>query len=108
MQPPYTLTARQPLALDGKEYRGRLLLSSDGKKLQVVDVVGLEGYLKGVVPAEMPSGWPPEALKAQAVAARSYALANVTTGRAFDLYGDTRSQVFGGVKVENGAWKYQP
>src|SRR5207253_5381767 len=58
---------------------------------------------KGVVPAEMPSSWPTEALKAQAVAARSYALANVTTGRAFDLYGDTRSQVFGGVKVENAA-----
>jgi SpoIID/LytB domain protein len=51
----------------------------------------------------MPSSWPPEALKAQAVAARSYALANVTTGRAFDLYGDTRSQVFGGVKAENAA-----
>ncbi len=78
-------------------------MSSDGKLVQVIDTVGLESYLKGVVPAEMPSAWPPEALKAQAVAARSYALANVTTGRAFDLYGDTRSQVFGGVKVENAA-----
>jgi SpoIID/LytB domain protein len=69
----------------------------------VIDTVGLEAYLKGVVPAEMPSAWLPEALKAQAVAARSYALANVATGRPFDLYGDTRSQVFGGVKVENSA-----
>jgi SpoIID/LytB domain protein len=71
--------------------------------VQVIDTVGLEPYLKGVVPAEMPSAWPPEALKAQAVAARSYALANMTTGRPFDLYRDTRSQVFGGVKVENAA-----
>jgi SpoIID/LytB domain protein len=51
----------------------------------------------------MPSSWASEALKAQAVAARSYALANRTKGRGFDLYGDTRSQVFGGVKVENAA-----
>jgi len=103
LQPPYTLTARQPLALDGKEYRGRLLLSSDGKKLQVVDVVGLEAYLKGVVPAEMPSGWPPEALKAQAVAARSYTLANLHKGTDFDLYSDTRDQVYGGIAAESQA-----
>jgi SpoIID/LytB domain protein len=49
----------------------------------------------------MPMSWAPEALKAQAVAARSYALANLATGRPFDLYGDTRSQVYGGVKVES-------
>ena len=51
----------------------------------------------------MPSNWPAEALKAQAVAARSYALANLTKGRAFDLYGDTRSQVYGGIAAESPA-----
>ena len=100
LQPPYTFTSKQPLAVDGKQYRGRLLVSSDGKKVQVVDVVGLEAYLKGVVPAEMPSGWPAEALKAQAVAARSYALANLHKGKDFDLYSDTRDQVYGGIAAE--------
>ena len=101
--PPFTFVGKQPLLVGTVAYRGKLNVSSDGKLVQVIDTVGLESYLKGVVPAEMPSSWPPEALKAQAVAARSYALANVTTGRAFDLYGDTRSQVFGGVKMENAA-----
>lgn len=103
LQPPFTFVGKQPLIVDKVPYRGKLNVSSDGKLVQVIDTVGLEAYLKGVVPAEMPSSWSPEALKAQAVAARSYALANVTTGRPFDLYGDTRSQVFGGVKVENAA-----
>lgn len=103
LQPPFTFVSKQPLLVGKVPYRGKLNVSSDGKLVQVIDTLGLESYLKGVVPAEMPSAWPPEALKAQAVAARSYALANMTTGRAFDLYGDTRSQVFGGVKVENAA-----
>jgi stage II sporulation protein D len=101
LQPPYTFAGKQPLAVDGKQYRGRLLISTDGKKLEVVDVVALENYLKGVVPAEMPSAWPPEALKAQAVAARSYALANLHKGQDFDLYSDTRDQVYGGVAAES-------
>ena len=103
LQPPFTFVGKQPLIVGKVPYRGKLNVSSDGKLVQVIDTVGLESYLKGVVPAEMPSSWPAEALKAQAVAARSYALANVTTGRAFDLYGDTRSQVFGGVTAENAA-----
>ena len=100
LQAPFTFIGKQPLVVDGKPYRGKIAVSSDGKQLQVIDTVGLENYLKGVVPAEMPSGWPPEALKAQAVAARSYALANLTKGRGFDLYGDTRSQVYGGLDAE--------
>jgi stage II sporulation protein D len=103
LKPPFTFVGTQPLLVGKVAYRGRLNVSSDGKLVQVIDTLGLEPYLKGVVPAEMPSSWPVEALKAQAVAARSYALANVTTGRAFDLYSDTRSQVFGGVKAENAA-----
>jgi stage II sporulation protein D len=100
LAPPFTFAGSQPLVVDGKPYRGKIVVSSDGKQLQVIDTVGLEPYLKGVVPSEMPSGWLPEALRAQAVAARSYALANLTKGRAFDLYGDTRSQVYGGVDAE--------
>ena len=103
LQPPLTFAAAQPLLVKKTAYRGRIKVSSDGKALQVIDTLPLETYLKGVVPAEMPSAWPPEALEAQAVAARSYALANLTAGKAFDLYGDTRSQVFGGVPAESPA-----
>ena len=103
LKAPLTFTAKQPLLVNALPYRGRLTVSSDGKLLQVIDTVGLEAYLKGVVPAEMPSAWAAEALKAQAVAARSYALANLAKGRPYDLYGDVRSQVFGGVKAENPA-----
>ena len=100
LTPPLTFTSKQPLVVNGKPYRGKIRLTSDGKTLQVVDVVGLEAYLKGVVPAEMPSAWSSEALKAQAVAARSYALANLAKGKDYDLYADTRSQVYGGLDAE--------
>jgi SpoIID/LytB domain protein len=49
----------------------------------------------------MPSAWPEEALKAQAVAARSYALSHLIKGKPFDLYSDVRSQVYGGIRGEN-------
>src|SRR4051794_24498833 len=100
LQPPLAFTGKQPLLVNGVPYRGRLTVSTDGKLVSIVDTVGLEAYVKGVVPAEMPSAWAPEALKAQAVAARSYALANLAKGRPYDLYADTRSQVYGGVKAE--------
>jgi SpoIID/LytB domain protein len=65
-----------------------------------VNVVGLESYLMGVVPSEMPSHWPAEALASQAVAARTYALAHLQKGGDYDLYPDTRSQVYGGIGAE--------
>ena len=93
-----------PLELD-RLYRGSLEVArvADGKLLRVVNVVGLEAYLYGVVPAEMPHDWPGEALKAQAVVARSYALANRRGGSAFDLYNDVRSQVYLGIEHEKPA-----
>ena len=103
LQPPLTFTAPQPLSVGGRAYRGKLVVSLDGKELDVVDSVGLESYLKGVVPSEMPSTWLPQALEAQAVAARSYALANLAKGRPYDLFGDGRSQVYGGVAAETPA-----
>ena len=51
----------------------------------------------------MPKEWPAEALQAQAVAARSYALASLVKNRAFDLYADPRSQVYYGVAAESPA-----
>ncbi|MGH3066763.1 MAG: SpoIID/LytB domain-containing protein [Gaiellaceae bacterium] len=89
-----------PLSLDGQLYRGRLQVSTDGQFVRVVSLVGLESYLQGVVAGEMPYSWPSEALRAQAVAARSYALANLVKGKPFDLYADVRSQVYLGVAGE--------
>ena len=89
-----------PLELDGKGYRGDLLVSVVQGALQIVSRVGLEAYLLGVVPGEVPREWPDEALKAQAVAARSYALASLVKGKAWDLYSDVRSQVYYGVERE--------
>ena len=93
------LPGTTPLKYGGKQYRGQLQVNATKTSLQLVNSVGLEPYLYGVVPREVPFSWPVEALKAQAVVARSYALAVRKTG-AYDLYADTRSQVYGGVAAE--------
>jgi stage II sporulation protein D len=88
------------LRADGNAYRGVLLVHPQRAKLTVVNRLPLDRYLRGVVPWEMPDDWHPEALKAQAVVARSYALATLKPGKLFDLYSDTRSQVYGGLRAE--------
>jgi stage II sporulation protein D len=92
-----------PLEVDGVRYRGALLVTRGGSGIDVVDDVPLESYLRGVVPREMPASWKRAALLAQAVAARTYAFAAVRPARAFDLYADDRSQVYGGVAAETAA-----
>jgi SpoIID/LytB domain protein len=84
-------------------YRGSLVLVRDGGRVLVVNRLSLEHYLYGVVPAEMPATWPVEALRAQAVVARSYALRSRRTGVPYDLYADVRSQVYRGVLAETAA-----
>ncbi len=91
------------LGLDGRLYRGKLEVVPQGEFLRVVNVAALESYLQGVVAGEMPYTWPAEALKAQAVAARSYALASLVKGKPFDLYSDPRSQVYLGVAGEKAS-----
>jgi stage II sporulation protein D len=94
------LPGAQPLTLNGSGYRGELHLKRDAGKLMVVNLVRLDLYLRGVVPYEMPKGWEAEAYKAQAVVARSYALATMHPGAAYDLTDDDRSQVYGGIPAE--------
>jgi stage II sporulation protein D len=65
-----------------------------------VHKIPLETYVRGVVSAEVPSSWPLAALEAQAVASRTYALTSHAGGSRFDVYADTRSQVFRGVAAE--------
>lgn len=95
-----------PVRLNDKPYRGRLEVFPNAQGgLTVVNVIGLEDYVRGVVPNELSPGSYPaiEALKAQAVAARTYALKNrgqfATAG--FDLLPTTRSQVYGGLSTEH-------
>jgi SpoIID/LytB domain protein len=84
-------------------YRGYLRIKMTTTVL-AIDFVGVDAYLGGVVPVEMPSTWPVEALKVQAIASRSYALNHThpTTG-TWDLYDDTRSQVYRGQGAETAA-----
>jgi stage II sporulation protein D len=89
------------LELNGKPYRGTFT-AFGGKSLQIVNTLGLDAYLNGVVPSEMPYFWNSEALKAQAIAARSYALATRKPSGLFDVYSDTRSQMYLGISAEHG------
>ena len=68
-----------------------------------VEKVPLERYVRGVVSAEMPSSWPAAALEAQAIASRTYALTADAGGSRFDVYSDTRSQVYRGVAAETAS-----
>jgi stage II sporulation protein D len=85
----------------GKPYRGRYEARARDSKLMLVNRLRMEGYLKGVVPNEMPASWDQAALRSQAVAARSFAWAT-RRGGAFDFYPDTRDQVYGGASTEAG------
>ena len=100
LRPPLVaLPGQASLSLDGRLYRGSIRVTQAAGSLQAVNTVGLDAYLYGVIASEMSSDWPLEALKSQAVAARSYALASLRGGD-YDLYADTRSQVYGGVAAE--------
>jgi stage II sporulation protein D len=81
-------------------YRGRMVFERDGGSVLAVNHVSLEHYLYGVVPAEMPASWPTEAVRSQAVVARSYAYTSRRPTEVWDVYADVRSQVYGGVYAE--------
>lgn len=106
------------IEVGGKGYRGVVVLHRlDASRVRVVNRLDLESYLAGVIPAEMPLAWPDPALRAQAVAARTYAVyqlrARTTAsggdgdggededdGGRFDLRADTLSQVYNGLAAE--------
>lgn len=85
-----------------KWYRGHFQLVNDGMSLTVINDVPLEKYLQGVVPSEMPPSWEHDAHKAQAIAARSYALANLgKRGKyGYDLKDTPEDQAYGGASAE--------
>jgi stage II sporulation protein D len=84
-------------------YRGALEAvptESDPRSLNVVNALALDQYVKGVIPNESPPSWPAAELRVQAVASRSFALTGGVGGNGFDLYADTRSQVYKGLESE--------
>jgi stage II sporulation protein D len=101
---PLVVSGAGPLLFNGRRsYLGSLVFRPNGSRVQTVNQLGLEDYVRGVIAGEMPSSWPAAALEAQAVAARTYALTAGAVNADFDLYDDTRSQMYGGVSAETPA-----
>jgi len=86
-------------------YRGALVFrpAVHGGGVAIVNALGVDDYVRGVISAEMPSDWPAQALEAQAVAARTYAITDGAVNPDFGLYDNTRSQMYKGVAAETPA-----
>lgn len=86
----------------GRWYRGIIIIRNVGGKLIVINDISIEEYIRGVVPAEMPTSWAFEAHKAQAIAARSYALANLgkRARYGYDLNDTPEDQAYNGASAE--------
>lgn len=93
------------ICIKQKWYKGSIHIINNEGVLTVINDVGIEDYVKGVTPAEMPSSWNMEALKAQAIAVRSYAIANLGkhASKGYDLVDSTMDQVYNGVLSETAA-----
>jgi len=99
---PLTVRGPGPLTLQGSgTYRGALVFRPAARGgVMSVNSVGLDDYVRGVLAAEMPPSWPAQALEAQAVASRTYAITQRPASPYFRLYDSTRSQVYRGVGAE--------
>ncbi len=103
----FQLTATEtgsPVEFNGNLYKGSLKFIPDANGIKVINVLSVEQYLKGVIPGEMPSGNGTEyyeALKAFAICARTYTISKIQESKnIFDVFADTRDQVYGGSGVE--------
>ncbi len=92
------------IRVNGREYRDSIIISQNSGKLDVINEIGLEGYLFGVLPKEVSPKWNMEALKAQAVVSRTYILRNLGRFKSegYDLSASELSQVYGGKSCEKG------
>jgi stage II sporulation protein D len=91
------------LQVENRRYRGRLQVRVEASKLRAINVIALESYLPSVVGSEMPASWPLEALRAQAVAARTYALRHRKLSAPFDLHATVTSQAYKGLESETAS-----
>lgn len=100
-----TLDSSSYICIKQKWYKGTIHIINNNGDMTVINDVGIEDYVRGVTPAEMPSSWNMEALKAQAIAVRSYAIANLGkhASQGFDLLDSTMDQVYNGVLAETSA-----
>ena len=86
-----------------RRYRGALKLQLHNGRLQAINQLPLESYLASVVGAEMPHRWPAEALRVQAVAARTYAMRQLRPQRPYDMKATVSSQVYLGLESETAS-----
>lgn len=99
---PVTMKSSSGVIVDGVTYKGTLVIERNSNGLNFINKVDVEEYLKGVLKSEMSPTWPKEALKAQAVLARTYTLASKKHG-AYDICSGTHCQVYGGAADESTA-----
>jgi stage II sporulation protein D len=87
---------------DSKRYRGYLKIIKSENKINVINVLPMEDYIKGVLPKEAATNWSIEALKSQAVISRTYAITNLNrhSAQGFDICPTVHCQVYGGAGVE--------
>ena len=100
----FAVRNKSPVTVNKRRYRGDItLVRQDNNLLLVVNTLDMESYLKGVLYHEISPKWPIEAIKAQAVAARTYAMyqREVMKAKDYDVMADTSSQVYGGFTSEN-------
>ncbi|HUN81562.1 MAG TPA: SpoIID/LytB domain-containing protein [Phycisphaerae bacterium] len=100
-----TPTRDASVVVNGQTYRGRLRVQRAASGLVMINHVDMESYLRGVLRGELPRNFQPESFKAQCVAARTYALYQKqfnAADRFFDVYDDEGSQMYMGVRGEDG------
>ena len=100
---PITLASSAPLAFGKTRFRGNIRIAGAPGGLALINVVDSETYLRGVLKMEANPAWPSEALKAQAIVSRTYALRRVfgSRGREYDVSDSVESQVYRGVNAED-------
>ncbi|MDR1510390.1 MAG: SpoIID/LytB domain-containing protein, partial [Synergistaceae bacterium] len=100
---PVTATAKNWIGWNNVRYRGRLIFIRSGSGFTVINEVAIENYVRGILKMEMSSDWPLEALKAQAILARTYAVRNRGRfgKRGYDFDAGENSQVYRGINAES-------
>lgn len=91
------------LRINGKRYRDNIMVMAKNGKMTIINELGIEDYIYGILPSEVSPSWPAESLKAQAIASRTYALKNLRRhdSAGFDICTQTHCQVYGGVETED-------
>lgn len=100
---PIEFVSEKCFMVNGKIYRGNIIIADSPKGNNIINELKMEDYLKGILPKEASASWNPEALKAQAVISRTYALKNMGkhSKEGFDICSKVHCQVYGGASCES-------